>query len=229
LTQTTWDQLTLTVGGEACYNYYTPPYAAGAGTNYYCGCVATAMAQLMYYYQYPVNGVGTALFSIKIKGQAATRNLRGGDGNGGAYSWSNMVLNPAAGANDTQRQAIGALCADAGVAVNMNYGDRAYGGSGADTSTAKDALITTFGYANAIYGHNTIFTNIGSSLYGMVNPNLDAGCPVLFGITDGNTAHEIVCDGYGYNLSAPYHHLNLGWGGGPILFGITYRILTPLT
>ena len=46
----------------------------------------------------------------------------------------------------------------------------------------------------------------------MVNPNLDAGYPVLFGIT-GAGGHAIVCDGYGYNPSTMYHHLNMGWSG----------------
>ncbi|MEI7432344.1 MAG: Spi family protease inhibitor, partial [Betaproteobacteria bacterium] len=35
------------------FNYYTPPYGNGTWSNYYCGCVATAMAQLMYYHQWP--------------------------------------------------------------------------------------------------------------------------------------------------------------------------------
>ena len=65
LTQTTWDQQTAAAAGTAaCYNYYTPPYGAGNTTNYPAGCVATAMAQLMRYYQFPTTGVGTASFTI---------------------------------------------------------------------------------------------------------------------------------------------------------------------
>ena len=30
---------------------------------------------------------------------------------------------------------------------------------------------------------------------------------------DIEEGHEIVCDGYGYNGSTLYHHLNLGWSG----------------
>jgi hypothetical protein len=47
----------------------------------------------------------------------------------------------------------------------------------------------------------------------MINPNLDAGCPVLLGIRRDGGGHAVVCDGYGYDLSALYHHLNMGWGG----------------
>ena len=49
----------------------------------------------------------------------------------------------------------------------------------------------------------------------IADPNLDAGYPVLFGIQGPVSAasHEIVCDGYGYDNSTLYHHLNLGWSG----------------
>jgi len=210
LTQTTWDQ--STVGGNACYNYYTPPYAAGSSANYVCGCVATAMAQLIRYWQYPISGVGTASFTIYVTDVAQSRNLLGGDGAGGPYDWGDMVLSPNGSSTDTQRRAIGALCADAGVSVSMDYNIGGSGASGASMEEVQGELVQTFGYANAICGDNG-GNNIGSGLIGMVNPNLDAGCPVLLGITDGTSGHAIVCDGYGYNLSTLYHHLNLGWSG----------------
>ncbi len=210
LTLTTWDQ--STAGGNACYNYYTPPNAAGSSANYVCGCVATAMAQLMRYWQYPVNSVGTASFTIYVTDVAQSRSLRGGDGAGGPYDWADMVLSPNSSSTLTQRQAIGALCADAGVSVNMQYNMGGGGESGAFMDSVQGSLLHTFGYANAVCGENGGI-NIGAGLNGMVNPNLDAGCPVLFGITDGPSGHAIVCDGYGYNLSTLYHHLNLGWSG----------------
>jgi len=207
LAQSSWSQ--STAGGSACYNYYTPPNAAGSSGNYVCGCVATAMAQLMRYYQYPVSGVGTASFEIGVNGVSTTRNLRGGDGSGGAYSWSDMVLVPTGSVTVAQRRAIGALTHDAGVSVNMSY---TASSSGADTLDAKTAFVNTFGYSGAIKGYNS-GSNIGAGLNGMVNPNLDAGYPVLFGITGTPGGHAIVGDGYGYNLGTLYHHLNLGWAG----------------
>ncbi len=127
--------------------------------------------------------------------------------------WSNMVLSPSGSSTVAQRQAIGALCADAGVSVNMDYNMSGSGESGAYMEDVQGALVNTFGYANAICGEINGTTTIGAGLNGMVNPNLDAGCPVLFGINDGSSGHAIVCDGYGYNLSTLYHHLNLGWSG----------------
>ena len=118
---TLWDQQTIADAGVvACYNYFTPPYAAGSGSNYPCGCVATAMSQLMYYFQYPALGVGTNSFGIGINGAPAFASLRGGDGAGGPYLWSDMPPVPQ-NANAAQCQAIGALTYDAGVSVNMAY------------------------------------------------------------------------------------------------------------
>jgi hypothetical protein len=51
LISSAWGQETVYDTNIACYNYYTPPYAAGNCSNYPCGCVATAMAQLMCFYQ----------------------------------------------------------------------------------------------------------------------------------------------------------------------------------
>ncbi len=209
LIQTLWDQ-TTTTDKFACYNYYTPPFSAGNADNYPSGCVATAMAQLMRFYQWPTTAVGTSSFVITVDGVDENRSLRGGNGSGGAYVWGSMPLNPATGSTLVQRQAIGALLQDAGVAAHMEYSPD---GSGAYMSAAKAALVTTFGYGNAVNGASNK-GNIGSGLIAMVNPNLDAGFPVLFGISDdGNSGHAIVADGYGYSQATLYHHLNLGWGG----------------
>lgn len=76
ITQTTWDQGTAgNMGNTACYNYYTPPYGDGNKNNYWAGCVATAMAQLMRYFQFPTSGVGAAGFSIMYDGNGLTYYL----------------------------------------------------------------------------------------------------------------------------------------------------------
>src|ERR1035437_795857 len=210
LTQTTWDQQTAAAAGSAaCYNYYTPPYANGSTANYPAGCVATAMAQLMRYYQFPTTGVGTAVFTIQVDGSGRSYSLHGGDGAGGPYAWSNMPLVPPAIPTTVPCQAIGALVADAGATVNMQY---ASGGSSSSVLDAKTALTSTFRFSNAIKGWNNN-SDIGAGLVGMINPNLDARYPVLLGIQGSSGGHAVVADGYGYSASTLYHHLNLGWSG----------------
>jgi hypothetical protein len=213
LVQSRWNQ--LNVGTNACYNYYTPPYGAGDSRNYYCGCVPTAIAQIMRYHQWPTNGVGTDSFTITVDGNSEIRSLRGGDGFGGPYDWTNMPVNPAkAGATDTQRQAIGTLLADVGVSSDAEY---TASGTGVRFSH-EPPLRGVFHFANAI---QCLYAWSGRSqvpmdaLLSMVNPNLDAGYPVYLGIakSGASSGHAVVCDGYGYNLATLYHHINLGWGG----------------
>ena len=121
--QSRWDQSSIWNGSGwvACYNYYTPPYASGASGNYVCGCNNTAWAQIMRYYNYPTQSVGTATFSISVDGVSTNRQLRGGDGAGGPYAWNQMVYVPGASATEQQRQAIGTLTADIGVAAGTSY------------------------------------------------------------------------------------------------------------
>ncbi len=201
----TWGQ--DNVAGSYCYNYYTP-------NHYYDGCVATAMAQLMRYWQWPMTGIGVKSSSIRVGSTTTTASTRGGNGAGGAYLWNQMPLTPDSSLTTAQRQAIGALCYDAGVAAHMQYGS---GGSGAYMHDARYALVSTFKYTNAVMGGNE-YSDIGAGLTDMINPNLDAGCPVLLAIyryvnNQYTAGHAIVADGYGYNAATLYHHLNLGWDG----------------
>jgi hypothetical protein len=198
---------------KACYNYFTPPHEPRNTDNDVCGCVATAMAQLMYYFQCPSTNVGTPCFTVTVNGNSIGYNLRGGNGKGGPYDWNDMPLAPDYySLSQTQAQAVGALTRDAGVAIHMQYTASA---SEAYMTDAKAALVSTFQYNNAIV--NSV-TNLDTgcfecSLYNMMNPNLDARLPVLLGITGDPGGHAIVVDGYGYCFGALYHHLNLGWSG----------------
>lgn len=196
-----WNQ--SRVAGLNVYNYFTP-------NNYVCGCVATAMAQVIRYHQFPTAGIGVKPFTIYVDKVSQSASTRGGDGSGGAYGWNLMPLVPAAGITDGERQMIGALCYDAGLSVNMSY---EASGSGSNMNAASRAMVKTFGYGHSVCG-STGGELTGHGLLEMVQPNLDAGFPVLFGIS-GNGGHAIVCDGYGFNGSPStlYHHLNLGWGG----------------
>jgi len=203
LVQSRWDQSTICASNPVnCYNFYTPE-------NYVCGCVATGMAQLMRYHEYPAGGIGIHTFTVTVDGTERELDTRGGNGFGGAYDWSAMVLEPGCGTSEAERQAIGALCYDAGLSVNMMYTELA---SGAWVVDAKNAMQSLFGYANSVLGGDEI-QNIGSGLLAMINPNLDAGLPVLFGILGNSGAHCVVCDGYGYDADTAYHHLNMGWSG----------------
>ncbi|MCP4612294.1 MAG: hypothetical protein GY845_26660 [Planctomycetes bacterium] len=211
LVKAKWGQMDAC--GFDCYNYYTP-------NQYPCGCVATALAQLMKYHQYPTSpndydaneADGRRRFWVEVDEvrEEEARFLRGGDGNGGPYEWDDMPNVPSCNARQNQRQAVGAICYDAGIASNMRYSEE---GSGTTLGEARGALLDVFKYSNAIEGGYD-----SEDMEKMINPNLDAGNPVFFGISDDQELlerHAILCDGYGYNASTIYHHLNMGWDNMP--------------
>lgn len=178
---------------------YTP-------NGYICGCVATAMAQLMRYHQHPTAGIGARSNTIKVDDVSQSATTRGGDGSGGPYNWAGMPNY--AGGGDV---AVGALTSDAGISVGMSYKSSS---SGVDTGKAAGAFTGWFDYASAkrLYASGTASED---QIQTMVNANLDASFPVLFGINDTSDGggHAIVCDGYGFDNGTPYHHLNMGWAG----------------
>ncbi len=201
LVGTRWNQ--GAAQGLPTYNFYVPNY-------YPTGCVATAMSQLMRFHSWPLAGIGQLSFPITVDKVSQNASTRGGDGIGGPYDWTKMPLVPNSATTDAERRMIGALMVDAGSSVNMAY---AADGSGTDTLQAGTALRTTFKYANAIRGYASGTELTGRGLDRMILPNLDAGLPVLLGITGTPGGHAIVCDGYGYIGANLYHHLNMGWSG----------------
>jgi len=202
LVKSKWDQRSVCGPGLLpCYNYYTP-------NNYPCGCPATTMAQLMRYFEYPTTGIGLNMFQIKVDGNLQMVATRGGDGYGGSYNWDSMPYEPNCSTTEVQRQAIGALCYDAGISMNQSYKLSRSGWGGSSNARMKEALNATFTYSNAVHGYN-FESPIGPGLIGMINPNLDAKKPLIL----GTVPHAFICDGYGYSYSTLYYHLNMGWSG----------------
>jgi len=117
LLTTKWGQATDR-SGKNCYNYYTP-------SNYVCGCVATAGAQLMRYHRFPTSSVVAKSFICSVDDKSVSQTMMGG-----IYDWSQMVENPGSATTDEQRQAIGKLCYDDGVSCQMGWTSS---GSGAAT------------------------------------------------------------------------------------------------
>ena len=202
LVTTTWGQLS----GAA--NYYTPPYDDGNPDNYPCGCLATAGAQIANYWRFPTNSceqVERECFTNDVPQNFSTM--------GGTYDWANMPSD-FSNLNVEQKQAIGKLCYDFGVASQMDW--TVYG-SGAISALVADAFREFFGYAAAMsYAHPS---NVmpADFVERAVLANLDAKRPVVLGILvqvqGGVGGHAVVADGYGYQSGTRYTHLNLGWNG----------------
>ncbi|MBQ4005955.1 MAG: C10 family peptidase, partial [Muribaculaceae bacterium] len=121
------------------FNNYCPTYDNGMTT--YSGCVATAMAQMMYYHQWPPQGRGSNTYEDKV-GDSETQTLSR-DFSQSTYAWDDMLLSYKNGYTTAQANAVARLMSDCGIAVNMHYGSE---GSGALTIAARNALVNNFDY-----------------------------------------------------------------------------------
>ncbi len=194
LLTSTWSQ------NDGAANYYTPPGPDGSTDNYVCGCVALAGAQIARFWKFPTASRPTVTRTCYVSGSSVSKTTKGG-----TYAWSSMP-DTFSSLTTTQKQAIGKLCYDFGVATYMNWGP---GGSGAGGYCLDDAFLTVFGYANSRVYCGTENAVSSAIIQKAVFANLDAKCPVSLGV-DG---HQVVADGYGYASGTPYTHINLGWGG----------------
>jgi hypothetical protein len=81
--------LPCTSGNPDVYNYYTPNSTSsvqpGNYNNYWSGCGATALAQIIRYFQYPTAGIGVHSLPYSVNGSQLTGKTLGGDDRGGPY------------------------------------------------------------------------------------------------------------------------------------------------
>ncbi len=203
-----WNQSTDRSGNgynHNYYNYYVP-------NNYPCGCVATAFAQTMRYFEFPNTSVTPKTFTCSVGGTATDLTMQGG-----TYDWAHMPYVPREVTYDWNNViGIAKLTSDAGISVCMSYKS---GGSSSSSSRVGDSLVSTFGYSNAIMDYSSGGIK-GNAFTQNVIPSLDAKLPVILGIqgrpTGSATAdagHSILTDGYGYYNNQLYIHLNMGWSG----------------
>ena len=208
---TRWNQ--AGVNGEVCYNYYTPPVKQnenGDMANAVCGCVATAMAQTMWHYKFPTEPVNSnKVYTISTRNYGEEKVYTTATMKGGAFDWDNMTADPqnASDLTEVNREAIGKLTYNCGLAVNMNYG---WDGSNNGRGIEGHVYESEFGYGGSEYVYCDSFEKFANSLFA----NFDARQPCTCNIP----GHEVVGDGYGFSEGAIFVHLNMGWGGSSDLF-----------
>lgn len=193
LMTSTWDQ-------EAPYYNQCPKYNGS-----YCmtGCVATAMAQVMYYWKYPAT-----LPALDAYTTAETPRFNVPALPGITLDWDNMLDDySSVSYNTTQANAVAWLMRYCGQAVEMMYSPD---GSGAYTEDECAAMIK-FGYssdATVKYRDDYSATDWNA----MMQAELEARRPILYGGNDYSAGgHAFVVDGY--NASTSKYHVNFGWSG----------------
>ena len=198
LVQTKWDQ------GNP-YNYYCPQSAGGPNGRCYAGCVATAMSQVMKYWNHPLKGNGSHTYNSGGPGYPSFPGL---SANFGAtnYDWENMPLQLNASSPQVQIEAVATLMYHCGVSVNMMY---APDGSGAYSQDVPSSISQYFDYTNqAMYRSRDSYNYDAWSA--MLMESHDMGWPVYYSGQGPDGGHAFVCDGYDDN---GFFHYNWGWSG----------------
>ena len=189
LLSTTWDQ-------DSPYNYLCPGLTV-------TGCAATAMAQVMKYWNYPSHGVGTHSYTL------ATYGVQSADFQNTTYNWTNMINSYSGSYNSTQRDAVATLMYHCGVSVDMDYGTASTGGSSASANAPAYALVNYFNYSSSVQYCSRSSYAEDEWLY-MLQTELNQGRPIFYHGSGNGGGHAFVFDGYN---TSNYFHVNWGWSG----------------
>ena len=178
----------------------------------YSGCVATAIAQMMYYYQWPAQGYGENEYTVTYY-----QTTKKADFSQSHYDWANMLpyYQYPVQATAIQENAVARLMNDVGIASFMQYTPNA---SGTQGIFAYQALQKHFDYTAA---YVTKATEGPSRFAEILRQELLNGCPVyLEGRPAGSASgHAWVTDGFDEN---GLFHMNFGWEGqGDAYFSLT--------
>lgn len=193
------------------YNMYCPQFF-DTGETCVTGCVATAMAQIMYYHR--VRSVRSVQADIpgytcatdwenygKMTVQGIPKNS--------PIDWNDMTDTYNSRSTDAAKRAVANLMKYCGVSVEMDYGRSSTGGSGAVSQYVVTALKKYFGYdAGASYVYRSNYSD--DAWDELIYNELANGRPVHYSGRGTSGGHAFVCDGYDGD---GYHHFNWGWGG----------------
>jgi uncharacterized protein (TIGR02145 family) len=168
------------------------------------GCVATAMAQIMKYHEYPATRTVTLPAYITRTEKTSIPAITGTT----TYGWNSMTNIYTSSATGTAADAVARLMYECGVSVEMDYRTSATGGSGAYSSAVAPALKNYFGYDAGIAYHNRNYYSYVDWI-NLLKTEIRAGRPVYYA-GEGSSGHAFVCDGYDTN---DLFHFNWGWGG----------------
>ena len=164
------------------------------------GCIATAMAQVMYYWKFPAEAPAMDAYTSEVNGMAV------GALPGGVLDWDNMLDVYTSSATTQQRDAVAMLMRYCGQSCHMGYGTSASG------AYSDDELA-----GMKLFGYNAEATLLSRDDYsaeqwaGMIEAQLTAGCPILYGGVDPDKGmgHGFVVDGCGGGM----YHVNWGYSG----------------
>ncbi len=208
--------LTCLWGQGAPFNDLCPRYTSSSGVVGGCatGCVATAIAQVIYSYKYPSSLAGSipaySLSRTTSDGYTISASLPAIPA-GTKLDWDNMLDSYEGSYSEAQAQAVAELNLYIGQSLEMIYGPS----SGSSFYNAKRLFEDHFGFASGATRVYTEDYEIQAWL-DLIYGELAAGYPIAYGgnASSGGTSiggHAFVIDGYD---GEGFFHVNWGWSGG---------------
>ncbi len=178
------------------------------------GCVATAMAQVMKYWNHPSCGTGSHSYYLGEGYASYAYGTLSADFANTTYIW-NYMPNVLSFVNYSYEiNAVALLSYHCGVAVEMMYSPAASGAytiSYGDPTTpcSEKALKDYFRYSRSLHGEQRSHYGINAWI-ALIDSDLVAGRPILYTGHDQSGGHAFVLDGAD---TAGFYHFNWGWGG----------------
>ena len=193
LLTTTWDQ------GQY-YNAMCPEDENGQ----HCvtGCVATAMAQIINYWKYPLHGRGQHSYQT-FQNEYGTLSVNFDESN---YDYDNMPDKLTNESTQEEVNAVAKLIYDCGIANVLWYGS---GGSSGYPGCPRTAFINHFGYSSNL-GFADKHMYAPSEWIALLKSEIRDSAPVYCEGHDEIVGHAFVFDGYN---SDDFFHVNFGWSG----------------
>ena len=166
------------------------------------GCVATALAQVLYYWKEPARPTSAIPAYTSQTLQIYMPQLEPVD-----FNWTAMQDTYLS--NDTESDGARAAAQLTLYCDQVMTMDFQYGVSGAMTSRIPNAISTYFGYKrNAHCEYRENFSTQGWT--DLIYSELAQGRPVIYSGSKASSGHAFICDGYdGQGL----FHINWGWDG----------------
>lgn len=166
------------------------------------GCVATASAQLMKFWNYPERGTGIHTYNCNTTFPKVTLTNN-------YDSLINWKIIPHKLSDDMSPEVIketAKLCSKVGIALNMSYSAT---GSGTQASYIAEMLKSHYKYSNSVQSvERRHYTE--SAWLELLKSEINAGRPMEYSGMELFSGHSFICDGYnGDDL----FHFNWGWGG----------------
>ena len=194
LTTALWDQ-------QAPFNRLSPTTSDGKSIT---GCVATAMAIIMQYYQWPDQGVGT----VPVYTLQADKNTQIPSKTfDRPYVWSKMPVKVDKNSDTDIKDEVATLIYDCGIISKSQFGRKS---TWAYYENALEGMIKYMKYNKGTHMQNRA-TRVMSEWHQMLRKELDAKRPILYtASTKSGGGHMFVIDGY---TQENYYHVNWGWSG----------------